>query len=767
MAGTGTVNMARVKMQGNKIAAKAAGTTEASVGACSFFDKLILHWLGISGVVIACGLCLQTQDSAQIKITSFYVSVLGLFALWVSSLIYERRNIFTVKNLITLLPFILYFAYAVFSYFAFPYKLARLELFARFCGYSFIFLVLAFRGSADFLAGLLKYIIGICWVVFAYGALQVINNYIVKGADFLFWTDFFARRVFSTIANPNFFGNFCAFGLMFCFASYLYTRKKSLLILMGLGLVDIFFTESKGSWLALALGTLVFAALYANFFSAFYNKHKFKFNSLALLGLLAVSLLVGYFALNRWQSVNFRLSTWRSTFEMAQAKPLVGTGIGSFAAVYPSYKRPEIFYMEGIHNAETRHAENYYLEQWAILGTLGFGIYLLAFFYMLGAARRKFKQINLSAQGQERQRNFLLLAFACAAAVIYIHNFVDVSIYFVSTSYFLTLFNGALFALCLGPLESKIKPYPPAAAAPGNNFIFYLFAVLCAAVLLFIAGSALKDFALITAGARKRIIVYIIYWLSVIAVSAGIFWAFAKVIFKTKSFAVALLCVFCGALMLLPLRLTKAEYFLALAGYFADKDKDKALLAYTRAIEFAPFISQYYNFRGLVLSSRLDTARTYQPKIGDSRAALMNDFDRALRDFNKANYLTPNDVLINYNLGVLHYAYALKPFHDEAARERLFGAAEAYYRKALLLDPVYDNTYFQLTNIALQRKDYKAAFYWLEKYRAAPRGVINEEYLSRHKNNEKASGHYFDLAEILPPGDKEEIIRRVQTERAL
>ena len=96
---------------------------------------------------------------------------------------------------------------------------------------------------------LTKFIVISAWISFTYGALQIVDGFL-PGADFLTWRGFFTRRIFATHANPNFFGAFVVFASCVTCAQYLATRKKSLLVLLGLGLVELFFTESKGAWLA-------------------------------------------------------------------------------------------------------------------------------------------------------------------------------------------------------------------------------------------------------------------------------------------------------------------------------------------------------------------------------------------------------------------------------------------------------------------------------------------------------------------------------------
>ena len=158
-----------------------------------------------------------------------------------------------------------------------------------------------------------------------------------------------------------------------------------------------------------------------------------------------------YLGSKRIESFSFRLSTWRATFDMVKASPLTGTGIGSFEIIYPAYKRPEIFYMEKTSNITTHHAENFYLEQLSCLGLLGFGLFLWVLWYISKQVIFKIKEFS----AEQKSKAFLLAGFALASVAIYIHNLVDLSIYFASTTFFLILFNGASFNLAFGPFEKK------------------------------------------------------------------------------------------------------------------------------------------------------------------------------------------------------------------------------------------------------------------------------------------------------------------------
>src|SRR5947207_11613033 len=79
-------------------------------------------------------------------------------------------------------------------------------------------------------------------------------------------------------------------------------------------------------------------------------------------------------SVDRLDSIRFRICTWVSTWEMAFTHPVLGNGIGSFRILYPGYRRPQIFYIEGKHNTETDHAEDEYCEVLQDEGIVGFGI---------------------------------------------------------------------------------------------------------------------------------------------------------------------------------------------------------------------------------------------------------------------------------------------------------------------------------------------------------------------------------------------------------
>ena len=95
-----------------------------------------------------------------------------------------------------------------------------------------------------------------------------------------------------------------------------------------------------------------------------------------LASLLPITALGVIYEIGNTASYTFRISTWLSTWEMIESRPLTGIGVGSFKVIYPAYRRPAIFHIEGKHNTETDHAEQEHLEQWMDNGLIGFGLYL-------------------------------------------------------------------------------------------------------------------------------------------------------------------------------------------------------------------------------------------------------------------------------------------------------------------------------------------------------------------------------------------------------
>ncbi|MBQ4494088.1 MAG: O-antigen ligase family protein, partial [Elusimicrobiaceae bacterium] len=433
-----------------------------------FFKKILVFWLGIFAFLIPLAFCFYTYDSAQIKTTLFYLASCGAFFIWLSALLFRGENIFTKKNFYTFLPILVYAAYILISYILKPYILVRTEPFARefFC--LALFFAIAFELKEEDFKTILKFSFAGAFIVFSYGLLQILN------LDFLPWKNFFSTRSFATLANPNLLGSYALFISILVLFSYLIKRQKILIILFVLALLNLIFSQSKGAYLSFALCVLLGSAFFVYLFTDKYKNNRTKIIAVSLVLFIGAGLSILYFGSKRGESFSFRLSTWRASLDMVRPSALTGTGIGSFEVIYPAYKRPEIFYIEKIHNIETQHAENYFLEQLTSLGFIGFGLFLWVLWYISKQVLFKIKTFSR----ENGQKAFLLAGLSLGSLSIYIHNLVDVSIYFASTTFFLILFNGAIFNLSFGPFEKnnvKLKN--------GNNLIFKIVFALVILIL--------------------------------------------------------------------------------------------------------------------------------------------------------------------------------------------------------------------------------------------------------------------------------------------
>jgi len=705
---------------------------ETGIPAQMHKSRLLTYWLSALCFFIALPLFLNSLDSAQVKITVYYMGALGALGLWLSKLVFYKENIFTIRNLIKLLPFILYVGYVIISFFFHPYIMGRMESLFKFLGVCIFFSIIAFEFDKDDINLLFKAVIGCAWAVSVYGFIQVLDLYVYKGIDFLYWTSAFQKRIFSTIANPNFLGNFCLFSLMIVLARFLYTHYKRYILLAALLIINIFFTESKGAWMGLGVSLVVFTGVYLNFFKTRLSKYKTVINIVALVFCLLCGALVVHFGAKRMQSVNFRLSTWRASWDMVQAKPLTGMGLGSFQIIYQAYKRPDIFYMENLHNAETQHAENFFLEQWTVLGILGLGLFLYLLFYQLKGALKKLK----NTEGEDA---FNLFAALMASAAIYLHNMVDVSIYFVSTMYFLALFNGVIFNLSYGKLEKReIKIFKTNSVL---EFLGFISAFAAGVAVLFFIFKTGYDFRFVALS--NTTLLLIIYWAFFVIGGLGVAAAFGYSLLKTRTVCGALILALTAFLMYVAFGTLKADHYVSVASSLWLKGKTDAAIYYTKALALNPFKTSVNQFKGSVYVNRFNMSKKYHPEEGDMEP--MTDFERADKYYQKEITLSPNSALVWHNRGILYKkmaAYIVNKNFEEG--EKYFKQAESFFKRSLHLDPTFDNTYFQLADIAALHQDFYTAKIWLSLYMKGPDDIINEEYLKQHKEN-KTAQEYFRI----------------------
>ena len=706
---------------------------------CAAFIRAALpHVLGALALLVSVSFFTGTYDSAHVKLTLLQAGGVLLLALWAALILTERKNPFTRRNLPWLLPLLIYMAWQTLSFGFFSYKLEAAEEFLRLWLYAGMIGLIACEFTAKNIQTLTKWLLAAAWISFAYGALQIVNIW-VPGADLLPWHGFFGKRVFSTHANPNFFGAFGVFISGLAGAEFLRTRQKSLLVLLGLGLINLIFTESKGAWLAYAGGIVFFAGTYTNLISPL-KKHIKKINAAAVLCLLLALGAAGVYSAKRFQSVSFRTYTWLSAFEMVKDSPMLGTGPGSFKLVYPAYRRPQIFYIENAHNNETQHAENELLEQAATGGIPGLVLALWVLVTLFAGTFKAYSRLP-----QDDPRRFLLLGYSAAGAGLLLHSVVDISVHFASGGLLLAVFIGSVLALLLGNEPSAV----PAHRARYPRTLWVL-RVLTGLGALAVAGYSTWEFYRILHNiAVKSAGEGILFALSAVtfgAVALACLYVYMQVLRKTSRAAV------CAVLLaaLLPtvffMRVFSANHYYSLGVALVQLGQPQAALgAFQDAVARNPFSAEYRQYRANVFAMTLDLRKRFDSTRGDNTSA-RTDFERALADFRFVLDHNPNHALLHQNIGQLYYELGIRQlqaarqdpaqayFYNELAHEN-FNLAKKAFVKALALDPTYETTYALLANMALMRRDPDEAQYWLSAYEKGPAGVTEPEFLARHKDN--------------------------------
>ncbi len=705
---------------------------------------LVTGWLCL---LVSLSFFTLTYDSAHVKLTLFQIGTVVLLALWGALKISERKNPFSKKHLLLLAPFLLYGLWQIICFICFPYKIEALEEFVRLCLYGVIIALITSEFTEKDIRTVTRFIVWAAWFSFAYGLIQIVAIWF-PSVDIMQWKGFFGKRIFSTHANPNFFADFIVFSSCIIGADYFIRRKKSNLILLAMGLVSLIFSETKGAWLAYAATLVAAAILYSNFFSNRDAKQLRKINLCAIGVLVLAVVFTGYYSVKRFQSVSFRTHTWQATWEMIKQSPVVGTGPGSFKILYPRYRHPQIFYIENAHNNETQHAENEYLEQWAIGGIVGLVLFLGMFGFLFFLVYKKLKNNSRSPL------TIYTAGYACAVFAMLVHMTVDVSIHFVSSGFLMSVFIGILLALSLSSTSADdAKPAAiPAPAQMADSVFLPLAKLLLGLIILALAIFCTVRFSqmihTMVLSKLGEYVMAICAWLGFLFCAGGVLYLYGRTIWQTHRWSVLGVL----ALSLLPIYLfynvfCANHYYSVGVALTRLGSPEGALDYFTKAIRANPLQTEYRQYRGNVLAQRLNLTKTFSPLSGDTTAP-SNDYERALKDFAVVLKRAPYHALIHHDAAQLYYMIGVRyiqasqnadtaeQFNEyQQLTAENFEQARRALEQSLRLDPVNSSSYAMLISMALLAHDISTAQYWIDTYRQGPKNVTEEEFLERHKNN--------------------------------
>ncbi len=229
------------------------------------------------------------------------------------------------------------------------------------------------RALYAFLAG------AVC--VAAYGFVQYANAAeMAADAAAQSWIDperfpLLKRRMYSTLENPNLLGAYLLMIISLLTAFWLTEKEKgrrlAFLLILGVLLLCLALTYSRGAWVSLAAIVLGL--------TLFYDK---RFGFLFCLIPIVLALYHGqmverFLSLFSGEdtSVGLRFALWESTEAMIEEHPLLGIGWGTYFLAYPEYN----FFIQDEH-VLIFHAHNMYLNMPAEVGILGGSAFLLTFF---------------------------------------------------------------------------------------------------------------------------------------------------------------------------------------------------------------------------------------------------------------------------------------------------------------------------------------------------------------------------------------------------
>ncbi len=238
-------------------------------------------------------------------------------------------------------------------------------------------------------------------------------------------------RVYSYLGNPNLLGSYLlpaiALSIVAVFVWRSWIQKTLAVVLVGVNSACLFFTDSRGAWLAmLALSSVLFLLLYwwwREFLPRFWRLWLLPLVFGSLGGLLLVTILgvesvrIRFFSIfvgREDSSNNFRQVVWDTVVGMIKDYPLTGIGPGNetFKAIYPRY-------MDSRYPALS--AYSIYLEHIVEIGLVGFSCFL---WLIIVTFNHGITQVNRLRQSRNAQGLWLIAAIAAIVGLL-VHGFVD------------------------------------------------------------------------------------------------------------------------------------------------------------------------------------------------------------------------------------------------------------------------------------------------------------------------------------------------------
>ncbi|MEL6910746.1 MAG: IctB family putative bicarbonate transporter [Cyanobacteria bacterium J06643_13] len=238
-------------------------------------------------------------------------------------------------------------------------------------------------------------------------------------------------RVYSYLGNPNLLGGYLLPAIALSIAAIFiwqgWLPKILAIIMTGMNSACLYFTDSRGAWLAMAvlIGALLllFYSWWREYLPRFWQVWLLPLVFGSLLGLFLIAFValeplrlrfMSIFAGRADSSNNFRINVWEACFKIIADYPWLGIGPGNdaFNQIYPRYMNSRY---------PALSAYSVYLEHLVEMGYIGFGCFLWLITVTLSYGIRQLSRLRQTRD----PRGFYLLTAIAAAASLAFHGFVD------------------------------------------------------------------------------------------------------------------------------------------------------------------------------------------------------------------------------------------------------------------------------------------------------------------------------------------------------
>ena len=238
-------------------------------------------------------------------------------------------------------------------------------------------------------------------------------------------------RVYSYLGNPNLLGGYLLPAIALSIAAVFVWRgpiqKTLAAIMVIMNSACLYFTDSRGAWLAMALLIAVLLLLFYYWWREYLPRFwrvwllPMVFGSLG--GLLLVAFLsleplrlrlMSIFAGRGDSSNNFRINVWEACFKIIRDYPFTGIGPGhdAFNQIYPRYMNSRY---------PALSAYSIYLEHIVEMGYIGLGCFLWLIVVTFNHGIRQLTRLR----NERNKRGIWLIAAIAATAGLSLHGLVD------------------------------------------------------------------------------------------------------------------------------------------------------------------------------------------------------------------------------------------------------------------------------------------------------------------------------------------------------